>query len=62
AAEKLGYHLNTNCGNSGTCGKCRVIADGKEVPACQALVEDYKKIVIPVSSIRKDEDKAAVTE
>ncbi|MDR3183743.1 MAG: ASKHA domain-containing protein [Planctomycetaceae bacterium] len=60
AAEKLGYHLNTNCGNSGTCGKCRVIADGKEVPACQALVEDYEKLVIPVSSIRKDENKAAV--
>ena len=34
-----GLHPDAPCGGKGTCGKCKVITDGKEVLACQTLVD-----------------------
>ena len=34
-----GLHPDSPCGGKGTCGKCRVTVDGKEVLACQTLVD-----------------------
>lgn len=40
----------TPCGGHGTCGKCRVIADGKTVLACRTLVDrDMTVILSPPS-------------
>lgn len=34
-----GLHPDAPCGGKGTCGKCRVIVDGREVLACQTAVD-----------------------
>ena len=34
-----GLHPDAPCGGKGTCGKCRVKLDGREVLACQTVVE-----------------------
>ena len=34
-----GLHPDAPCGGKGTCGKCRVTIDGREVLACQTLVD-----------------------
>lgn len=34
-----GLHPDAPCGGKGTCGKCRVIISGKEVLACQTVVD-----------------------
>ncbi len=34
-----GLHPDAPCGGKGTCGKCRVTVDGKEVLACQTIVK-----------------------
>jgi uncharacterized 2Fe-2S/4Fe-4S cluster protein (DUF4445 family) len=34
-----GLHPDAPCGGKGTCGKCKVILEGKEVLACQSLVD-----------------------
>jgi len=39
AAIQAGLHPDAPCGGNGTCGKCRMILDGKEVLACQTPVD-----------------------
>ncbi len=34
-----GLHPDAPCGGKGTCGKCRVYVDGREVLACQTIVD-----------------------
>ena len=34
-----GLRPDAPCGGKGTCGKCRVILDGREILACQTTVE-----------------------
>lgn len=34
-----GLHPDAPCGGKGTCGKCKVIIDGKEVLACQTIID-----------------------
>lgn len=58
-------HLMTDapCGGHGTCGKCRVIVNGKQQLACQYTVNSDIDVFIPVSA-KKDIDArhtAAVT-
>lgn len=47
AARQLGLEINAPCGGNGTCGKCRVKANGKEVPACQTAVYSDLDVELP---------------
>ena len=42
--------LDAPCGGNGTCGKCRVWLDGREVLACQTTVESDVTVRIPENS------------
>ena len=35
------------CGGNGTCGKCKVLIDGKEILACQTLVDRDMTVTLP---------------
>ena len=39
-----GFLTEAPCGGRGTCGKCRVLADGREVLACRTLVRDGMQV------------------
>lgn len=39
AQIQAGIHPDAPCGGQGTCGKCRVTVEGREVLACQTLAE-----------------------
>ena len=43
-----GLHPDAPCGGKGTCGKCRVIADGKPVLACQTQAADHMTVLLPL--------------
>ncbi|MDR3233380.1 MAG: ASKHA domain-containing protein [Planctomycetaceae bacterium] len=60
AAERTGHKLCASCGGAGMCKKCLVIADGKEVLACQAKVEEYEKVCVPQYSLRSSGKQAVV--
>lgn len=47
AARQLGIELAAPCGGNGTCGKCRVTANGKEVLACQTRVDADMAVELP---------------
>ena len=40
---------NAPCGGNGTCGKCKVIADGREVQACKTPVDRDMTVILPQS-------------
>ncbi len=50
--------LDAPCGGRGTCGKCRVLANGREVPACQTTVDRDMTVVLP-SPVESAEPAAA---
>ncbi len=39
--------IDAPCGGNGTCGKCRVIADGKEVLACRTEIHGDMTVMLP---------------
>lgn len=39
ALRQNGVRLDAPCGGSGKCGKCRVLADGREVLACRTVID-----------------------
>lgn len=47
AARRLGLELGAPCGGHGTCGKCRVRVNGKEVLACQTKVDADMAVELP---------------
>jgi len=47
AAQQLGLELAAPCGGNGTCGKCRVKIDGKEVLACRTQVTGDMTVQLP---------------
>lgn len=54
-AERLaGLLPDAPCGGAGTCGKCRVIADGQNVRACQTRITKDFQIDTAVSSSLED--------
>lgn len=46
--RSAGILLDAPCGGAGTCGKCRVNVDGKEVSACCTWVEGNMTVILPV--------------
>lgn len=49
ALRSFGHAPEAPCGGHGTCGKCRVLANGKEVLACRTVVESDMTIAFPES-------------
>jgi len=47
ALRQAGLFDNAPCGGNGRCGKCRVMADGREVLACQTVVDRDLTVVLP---------------
>ncbi|MDR0520448.1 MAG: ASKHA domain-containing protein [Planctomycetaceae bacterium] len=60
AAGLAGIDLRTHCGGAGTCKKCVVIVNGKTVLACRTKAESDLTVVVPESSLRKNEQQAVV--
>ncbi len=50
AVRNAGIQLDAPCGGNGTCGKCKVIINGKEKLACQTKVETDAEVIIPQSA------------
>jgi uncharacterized 2Fe-2S/4Fe-4S cluster protein (DUF4445 family) len=47
AARLAGVYLTSICGGDGTCGKCKVVVDGRTVLACQTRVESDVTVTVP---------------
>lgn len=47
ALREAGLRADAPCGGAGTCGKCKVLVDGKEMLSCQALVEGDATVILP---------------
>ena len=50
AVRQAGIQLDAPCGGNGTCGKCKIIINGKEMLACQTKVECDAEVIIPQSA------------
>ena len=48
-----GLILDAPCGGEGRCGKCRVFADGVEVPACRTTVDRDMTVMLPQQNDRR---------
>ena len=47
AIHRTGLGVDAPCGGHGKCGKCKVIADGREVLACQYAVDADVSVILP---------------
>ena len=45
--REAGLRADAPCGGAGTCGKCKIIADGQEVLSCMTLVDDDMTVILP---------------
>jgi len=45
--QQSGLHPDAPCGGKGTCGKCRVLVDGKEALSCQTTVDRDMTVTLP---------------
>ena len=50
ALRDAGIYLDAPCGGNGKCGKCRVLADGREVLACRTAAHRDMTVTIPETS------------
>ena len=50
ALREMGYVPDAPCGGNGTCGKCRVWVDGREVLACRTVVDRDMMVQLPKGS------------
>ncbi|MCR4681834.1 MAG: ASKHA domain-containing protein [Clostridiales bacterium] len=44
---RVGRGIPMPCGGRGTCGKCRVLVDGREVSACRYVVRTDARVILP---------------
>ena len=49
ALRSAGFFVNATCGGNGSCGKCKVLVDGKEVLACQTIVDQDMTVTLPTA-------------
>lgn len=45
--RSAGFSVEAPCGGSGRCGKCKVLADGREVLSCQTFVNGDMTVMLP---------------
>lgn len=62
AAIKCGIVLNASCGGDGLCGKCKVFVAGKEVQACETIIEGDLDVTIPKQSLSEHHRTAEKSE
>jgi len=48
--QENGIYLDAPCGGNGKCGKCKVIVNGKEVLACETVVDRDMEVILPQKS------------
>lgn len=53
ALREAGLRADAPCGGAGTCGKCIVIANGREVLSCQTLVDEDMVILLSDEKCRE---------
>lgn len=53
-AAAAGVGINSACGGNGTCGKCQVLVEGREVLSCQLVVDRDLTVEIPPESQVRD--------
>ena len=53
AMRMAGLHPDAPCGGNGTCGKCRVTVDHREVLACQTRVDRDLTVMLPRNKERQ---------
>ena len=54
-----GYVIDAPCGGHGTCGKCKVIVDGKEVLSCNTVINTDMTVFIPKNTTEHITTKTA---
>ena len=47
ALREAGFRADAPCGGAGTCGKCLLRVDGREVLSCQTLVDGDMTVELP---------------
>ncbi len=47
ALRDAGVRADAPCGGAGTCGKCRIVVNGREVLSCQTLVDEDMVVQMP---------------
>ena len=47
ALRDAGLRADAPCGGAGTCGKCLLVVDGREVLSCQTLVDSDMTVELP---------------
>lgn len=47
--QKWGFAPDAPCGGRGTCGKCKVTVNGKEVLACQTVIQADMEVILPAN-------------
>ena len=52
ALKENGIYPDAPCGGKGTCGKCTMLVNGREVLACRTVVDRDMTVVLPESEIR----------
>lgn len=45
--QRSGIYLDAPCGGNGKCGKCKVTVDGREVLACETVLDRDMEVTIP---------------
>lgn len=46
---RAGLTVDAPCGGNGTCGKCKVLVDGKQTLACQTVVNGDMTVTVPIA-------------
>ena len=49
ALRSEGFLVNATCGGNGSCGKCKVLVEGKEVLACRTTVDRDMTVTLPAA-------------
>jgi uncharacterized 2Fe-2S/4Fe-4S cluster protein (DUF4445 family) len=62
AAGRAGIILQTPCGGKGTCGKCRVLINGKAVLACHTRVDSPLTVDVPETSMFEAQQQILTTD
>ena len=64
--QNIGSKLSHPCGGKGSCKKCGVIANGKEVLSCRFKISDDTEVIIPevseISSVTGAEETGKLTD
>lgn len=45
--RSAGFFVNAACGGNGSCGKCKVLIDGKEALACRTVIDRDMTVTLP---------------